>query len=45
MIKWIIKIVLLGFCIFMIFQGNNLINKIKANMKYQHELRIEHMNF
>lgn len=45
MIKWITKIVLLCFCIFMIFQGNSLISKIKADIKYQHELKIEHMDF
>ncbi len=45
MTKWIIRIILFGFCVFMIAQGNHLISKLKTDLKHQQELRKEYINF
>lgn len=45
MTKWIIRIILFGFCVFMISQGIHLISNLKADIKYQQELRKEYINF
>lgn len=45
MTKWIIRIILFGFCVFMIAQGGYLISNLKADMKYKQELRKEYINF
>lgn len=45
MTKWIIRIILFGFCVFMIAQGSHLISNLKADMKYKQELRKEYINF